>query len=297
MKIITEFFLKYAMVLAGLAITAFGVVAFILSNDIMIGSTTGLGRIGEHFFGVPVSVAVAMVNGALFILALVVLGKKFAASIVVGTVAYPAFMGIFESMENIGNLTHDPIIATVYGGVICGIGMGLIIKSGASTGGTDVIAIILNKKFGWPLSVPMYAVDGLILISQVIFAKSAEVILLGIIVTFLYSMIAEKVVLMGGGALQLIIISRKHEEIRQQLADMIVGNTILHGQSGYHGEETDVILCITNGRELHGVQMAILDIDPEAFITISAVKEVKGRGYSFDHGLAKKIRKEQKAEK
>lgn len=265
MKIITDFFLKYAMVLAGLAITAFGVVAFILSNDIMIGSTTGLGRIGEHFFGVPVSVAVAMVNGALFILALVVLGKKFAASIVVGTVAYPAFMGIFEPMENIGNLTHDPIIATVYGGVICGIGMGLIIKSGASTGGTDVIAIILNKKFGWPLSIPMYAVDGLILISQVIFAKSAEVILLGIIVTFLYSMIA--------------------------------GNTILHGQSGYHGEETDVILCITNGRELHGVQMAILDIDPEAFITISAVKEVKGRGYSFDHGLAKKIRKEQKAEK
>ncbi|MBR4020414.1 MAG: YitT family protein, partial [Firmicutes bacterium] len=201
--------------------------------------------------------------------------------------------GIFESMENIGSLTQDPIIATVYGGVICGIGMGLIIKSGASTGGTDVIAIILNKKFGWPLSIPMYGIDGLILISQVIFAPSAEVILLGIIVTFLYSMIVEKVVLMGGGALQLFVISKKHEEIRQRLASMIVGNTILHGQSGYQAEATDVIMCVTNGRELHGVQAAILDIDPEAFITISAVKEVKGRGYSFDHGLAKQMRKEQ----
>ena len=293
MKTLTDFFLKYAMVLAGLAITAFGVVAFVLSNDIMIGSTTGLGRIAEHFLGIPVSAGVAVVNGALFVLAFVVLGKKFAASIIVGTIAYPAFMGIFESMENIGNLTQDPIIATVYGGLICGIGMGLIIKSGASTGGTDVIAIILNKKFGWPLSIPMYGIDGLILISQVIFAPSAEVILLGIIVTFLYSMIAEKVVLMGGGALQLFIISKKHEEIRQRLASMIVGNTILHGQSGYHAESTDIIMCVTNGRELHGVQAAILDIDPEAFITISSVKEVKGRGYSFDHGLAKKIRKEQ----
>lgn len=293
MKAITDFFIKYAMVLAGLAITAFGVMAFIVSNDIMIGSTTGLGRIGEHFLGVPVSVAVAMVNGALFILAWAVLGKKFAASIVVGTVAYPMFMGLFESMENIGNLTDDPIIATVYGGVICGIGMGLIIKSGASTGGTDVIAIILNKKFGWPLSIPMYAVDGLILLTQIIFAKSAEVILLGIIVTFLYSIIAEKVVLMGGGALQLFIISKEHEEIRKRLGSMIVGNTILHGESGYEGTKTDIIMCITNGRELHGVQTAILDIDPEAFITISSVKEVKGRGYSFDHGLAKQMRKEQ----
>ena len=293
MKAIRDFFIKYALVLSGLAITAFGVMAFIVSNDIMIGSTTGLGRIGEHFLGVPVSVAVAMVNGALFILAWVVLGKKFAASIVVGTVAYPMFMGLFESMSWVGTLTNDPIIATVYGGVFCGIGMGLIIKSGASTGGTDVIAIILNKKFGWPLSIPMYAVDGLILLTQIIFAASAEVILLGVIVTFLYSIIAEKVVLMGGGALQLFIISKKHEEIRQQLASMIVGNTILHGESGYHGESTDVILCVTNGRELHGVQMAILEIDPEAFITISAVKEVKGRGYSFDHGLAKQMRKEQ----
>lgn len=293
MKAIIDFFIKYALVLVGLAITAFGVVAFILSNDIMIGSTTGLGRIAEHFLGLPVSVGVAIVNGALFILALVVLGKKFAASIIVGTVAYPAFMGIFESMDGIGNLTQDPIIATVYGGVICGIGMGLIIKSGASTGGTDVIAIILNKKFGWPLSIPMYGIDGMILLTQIIFAKSAEVILLGIIVTFLYSMIAEKVVLMGGGALQLFIISKKHDEIRARLGAMIVGNTILHGESGYHGESTDVIMCVTNGRELHGVQTAILDIDPEAFITINAVKEVKGRGYSFDHGLAKQMRKEQ----
>lgn len=292
MKQITDFFVKYALVLLGLAITAFGVMAFIVSNDIMIGSTTGLGRIGEHFLGVPVSVAVAMVNGVLFILAWAVLGKKFAASIVVGTIAYPMFMGLFESMPWIGSLTQDPIIATVYGGVICGIGMGLIIKSGASTGGTDVIAIILNKKFGWPLSVPMYAVDGLILLTQIIFAKSAEVILLGIIVTFLYSMIAEKVVLMGGGALQLVIISKKNDEIRNRLADMIVGTTILHGETGYHAEPTDVIMCVTNGRELHGVQTAILDIDPEAFITISAVKEVKGRGYSFDHGLAKQMRKE-----
>lgn len=294
MKRITDFFVKYALVLAGLAITAFGIVAFILSNDIMIGSTTGLGRIGEYFFGVSVSTAVAVVNVILFVIAWAILGKEFAASIIVGTIAYPFFMGIFEQMEFLGNLTHDPIIATLYGGVFCGIGMGLVIKSGASTGGMDVLAIIFNKKLGWPLGVPMYAMDVLILMTQIIFANSAEEILLGVVVTFLYSMIAEKVVLMGGGALQLVIISKKHGEIRKRLADMIVGNTILHGQSGYRGEETDVILCVTNGRELHGVQAAILDIDPEAFITISSVKEVKGRGYSFDHGLAKQMRKEKK---
>lgn len=133
--------------------------------------------------------------------------------------------------------------------------------------------------------------------SQVFFAKGADEILLGILLTFLYSMVADKVVVAGGSAVQLLIISRNYEEIRQRLVDIIVGNTVFYGESGYEQSRQDTLLCVISSRELNQVQREILTIDPEAFITISSVKEVKGRGFSFEHGLAKQLRKEKQIER
>ncbi len=103
---------------------------------------------------------------------------------------------------------------------------------------------------------------------------------------------ADRVVVAGSGAVQLMIISSKYQEIRSRLAEMVVGNTVFYGETGYCGVRQDSLLCVISGRELNRIQRAILDIDPEAFITISSVKEVKGRGFSFDAGLAKRIRRE-----
>ncbi|MEE0741693.1 MAG: YitT family protein [Emergencia sp.] len=284
--------LNYAGVLLGIAVAAFGVVAFVLPTGIMIGSATGIGRVIQYFYGVPVSYTVGVCNGVLFLIGIFFLGKKFAASTVIGTFAYPLFMNIYEKIPEFGELTDNCLIATLYGGALIGLGMGIVIKLGASIGGTDIIAIVLNDKLGFPLGLAMYIVDFLILLSQVIFSENSEQLLLGVMLTFLYSMVADKVVLTGGGAIQMFIISSKHEEIRRCLADMVVGSTVFYGESGYYRNERDILLCVINSRELAKVQSEVLLIDKEAFITINSIKEVKGRGYSFDVGRAKQIRKQ-----
>lgn len=284
--------INYIGVLAGLALAAFGVVAFILPNGIMIGSATGIGRIVQYFYGIPVSYTVAVVNGLLFALGFAMLGKKFAISIVVSTFAYPLFINFFERMEFLADITDNALLAAIYGGVFIGIGLGVVIKAGASTGGTDIIAIICNRKLGLPVGLPMYLIDFTILISQVFFADGSEEVLLGIMMTFLYSMVADKVVVAGGGAVQLVIISQKYDEIRCRLAEMVVGTTVFYGESGYLADKQDILLCVISGRELNRVQNEVLNIDREAFMTINSVKEVKGRGFSFERGKAKQIRSE-----
>lgn len=289
-----KYVMNYAIVLIGLAMVAFGVVAFILPNSIVVGSATGIGRFLEHFYGIPVSATVGAVNIALFLLGFFALGKKFAASIVIGTFAYPVFMRIFEEIEAVQHITNNPMIAAIYGGVFVGIGMGLVIKAGASVGGTDVIAIVCQRKLGISMGMTMYFVDFMILILQVLIAESYDEILLGIITTVLYSMIADKVVVMGGNTVQLIVISDKYQRIRKMLADMVIGTSVLYGERGYLAEKTEILLCVISGRELKQVQDAILNIDSEAFMVIGSVKEVKGRGYTFDIGRAQQIRREKK---
>ena len=287
--------LNYVGILFGLAVAAFGVVAFVLPHGIMIGSSTGIGRIMNYFYDIPVSYTVAVVNGFLFALGAFALGKKFAVSIVVGTFAYPLFMNIFERMDFLVELTDDKLLAALFGGVLAGLGLGLVIKCGASTGGTDVIAIVLNRKLGIPVGPPMYLVDFSILMSQVFFAEGAEEVLLGIMVTFLYSMVADKMVVIGGGAVQLMIISNRYAQIRKMLQEMVVGTTVFYGESGYLANPQHMLLCVISGRELNKIQNVILNIDPEAFLVINSVKEVKGRGFSFDIGRAKQIRAEKAA--
>lgn len=289
--------LNYMGVFAGLAVAAFGVVAFILPSGVMMGSSTGLGRIMEYLYGIPVSYTVACFNGILFLAGLIALGKKFAASIVVSTFAYPLFMNLFEHTAFAEGLTDNTMLAALYGGLLAGAGMGIVIKCGSSTGGTDILAIIFNRKWGVSVGVPMYLIDGAILLSQVFFAQSSDQILLGILLTLLYSMVADKVVVAGSGAVQLMIISAEYEKIRSRLGELIVGNTVFYGETGYCGIRQDFLLCVISGRELNRVQREILAIDPEAFITISSVKEVKGRGFSFDAGLAKRLRREKLNEK
>ena len=284
--------LNYIGVFAGLAVSDFGVVAFILPSGVMMGSSTGVGRVVEHLYGIPVSCTVAVFNGILFLSGLFALGRKFAASIIVSTFAYPMFMNLFEHTVFAEGITDNIMLAALYGGLLAGAGMGIVIKCGASTGGTDILALIFNRKWGISVGVPIYLIDGAILLSQVFFAEKSDQILLGILLTLLYSAVADRVVVAGSGAVQLMIISSKYQEIRSRLAEMVVGNTVFYGETGYCGVRQDSLLCVISGRELNRIQRAILDIDPEAFITISSVKEVKGRGFSFDAGLAKRIRRE-----
>ena len=143
-------------ILAGNAVLAFGVAGFVLPQGMITGGATGLGIVTHKLLGVDISLAVAVYNLVLFAAGAVVLGKKFALTTVVSTVVYPGFLSFFSQTEWICTLTDNLMLAAVYAGILMGLGVGIVIRLGASTGGMDIPPLILNKKLGIPVAVSMY---------------------------------------------------------------------------------------------------------------------------------------------
>ena len=150
-------------VLGGNAILAFSVAAFIVPHGIIMGGATGIGLLLSRVISLPLSSLILAVNAFLFVWGTLVLGKKFALTTIVSTFAYPAFLSVAQMIPGITELTDNIMLATLYGGVLLGAGIGLIVKVGSSTGGTDILALIFHKWFHIPVAVLLYVVDFLVL--------------------------------------------------------------------------------------------------------------------------------------
>ena len=273
--------IKIIMILLGVALNAFATATFCLPYNILIGGSTGVGRLISHFTPVPVATGVMAANVVLLILAFFLLGKRYAASIVLGSLTYPVMLGVFEGSIGDRMVVEDPLLAALCGGALMGAGIGLAVRSGGSLGGSDVIPLILNKHFRTPVATMMNAIDVLILLLQCFLATTNEIVL-GILMTVTYSVVTNKVLLMGGGQVQFMIFSPKIEEIRKALLDMELGVTLLHGKSGYEEKETDVLVTAMSYRYMNHAKDTVLEIDNNAFMTISSVREIDGRGFTIE---------------
>lgn len=265
--------------LIGIALSTMGMACFALPYNMVVSGTTGIGRTINYFTGIGVAPVVYAVNIGFFILGAVVLGKKFAASIAVGTFAFPIFLQFFQGFEVLHNLVEDPLVAAICAGILDGVGIGMVIRIGASTGGIEIPPLILNKKFGWKVPPILSAIDILIFLSQLPFTKTNGVIL-GILYAIIYSVVMQKVLLLNEGGVQLIIFSGRSFEINEKLLEMGYGTSILKGEGGYLRERKDAIYSVVSNRALNGIKNAVLDIDENAFITISSVNEIRGNGFT-----------------
>ena len=173
---VTKKLLNIITILVGNAIYALGVVIFILPNDLITGGTTGLGLAFEHYFHVPLSAFVFCFNAVMFILGALVLGKMFAFSTLISSFFYPIILGVFQKIPELSQITQDKMLSTVCGGLMIGFAIGIVIRAGASTGGMDIPPLVLNKKFGLPVSVMLYVFDFAILISQMLFSDKEQII-------------------------------------------------------------------------------------------------------------------------
>lgn len=272
--------LNILAILLGNAIYALGVVVFILPNDLITGGTTGLGLAFEHYFHIPLSLFVFCFNAVMFVLGAVVLGKMFALTTLISSFFYPIILGIFEKVPQLANVTDDKMLATICGGLMIGFAIGIVIRAGASTGGMDIPPLVLNKKFGFPVSVMLYLFDFTILILQMLFSNKEQIIY-GILLVLIYTVVLDKVLLTGHVQTQVKIISKKHEEINQMIVRKLDrGSTILYGETGYLHSDQPVIMTVVSNRELTKLNQEVNRIDPEAFMIISHVNEVKGHGFS-----------------
>lgn len=269
-------------VLIGNAILAFTVAAFIVPHGVIMGGATGIGLTIAHYVPIDLSVIIFIVNSILFVLGAAVLGKKFAIATIASTFIYPTFLSIMQKIPGIDGLTDNLMLATLYAGALLGVGIGLIVRVGSSTGGTDILALVFNKWFHIPMAGLLYVIDFLVLGGQVLFSDT-EQIMYGILMLVLETTILNKVMLLGQSQIQLFIISEEYEHIREKmLKELDAGVTMVHIETGYGQENRKGVLCVIPNRKLYSVKELVQAIDPKAFITITQINEVRGRGFTME---------------
>ena len=271
---------EFAQMVLGNAICAFSVTCFALPYNMVVSGMSGIGRIINILTGFSVSASVAILNIVLFIIGAVVLGKRFAATIALGTFAFPFFMGIFEQMTSLHHLVNEPMLAAICAGVLDGIGLGLVLRLGGSTGGIDVPAMIMNRKLGWKIATVMAGMDIAIFLMQIPVTET-EGIILGILYALVYGVVMDRMIVLEQGGYQILIWTELIHEVNEELLKIGFGTSILRGVGGYLREDRDIILCAASNRNFNKVKRAVLSIDPQAFMTITSVSEVNGNGFTF----------------
>ena len=268
------------VVFLGNVVMAAGTVLFILPAGLITGGTTGLGIIAEFLGAMPIPVFTAIFNVVMFLLGLVCLGKTFAATTLVSTFCYPVILGMLQAVVGDFVLCEDLLMNVLFGGLCVGSSIAIVVRAGSSTGGMDIPPLLLQKYLGIPVSKSIYAFDFVIVCGQALIV-APQMLLYGVLLVMVYTVVIDKLMAMGDAQLQMEIVTDKSDEIRLAiLQDVDRGVTLLHGQTGYQQKETDVLFSIISPRERHRTEQLVRRIDPNAFIIISHVTRVSGRGFS-----------------
>lgn len=259
--------------------SAFAVACFALPYDMVVAGITAVGRMVNYGWGFSITGTVAIINVILFIIGGLIIGKKFAASILLGTFLFPFFLGIFENMTQLHHLVNDPLLAAICAGILDGVGLGLIIRAGGSSGGVDVPPLILNRLFGWKIPPMIYMLDLVMFLIQIPVTETNGIIL-GILYALIYTVVMDKILVLNQGGVELMIFSPKTEEINEELLRIGFGTSIIPAVGGYLRDEKNVILSVVSSRHLNRVKKAIFGIDDKAFVTIANVSEINGNGFT-----------------
>lgn len=276
------------IVILGNFLYAAGVAFFILPSGLITGGTTGIALSVNHFTGLPVAYLIFGFNISMFVLGFLILGKNFALTTLVSTFCYPFALELLQKLAGGFRVTDDIFICTLFGGICIGTSIAIVIRAGASTGGMDIPPLIINKYTRISVSVSLYVFDCIILVLQAAFSDK-EKILYGIVLVLIYSIVLDKLLMLGTNKMQLQIVSDRAEDIKKAIISEIDrGVTLLHGKTGYLEKETEILLSVVSNRELYKAEKLVHQIDKDAFVMISRVSEVRGRGFSEGKQYLKK---------
>ena len=267
--------------IVGAAIMAFGTSAFLLPNQLSSGGLSGIATITYYLLKIPMGAMIMALNVPLFILAGYRLGKEFFAKSLIGTVSLSVFIDIFDKYPPI---TNDRFLACIYGGILIGLGTGIILKVGSSTGGTDLVATVI-KGYNPYISMSKYLIimDIVIISLNVLFFKHIEIGLYSAIAIYLYGQMID-IIFEGVYYTKLLfIISDKNEEISKAIGeDVKRGVTGLYGKGMYKNEDKLVLICAASRNDTAKIKDIAKKIDNKCFIVIGNVREVLGKGFKED---------------
>ncbi len=261
---------------------AFCIFSFVSSHGIVIGGISGLGLAVERGFHIPAEWFVLPVNIVILILGWIVLGKKMVVTSIASSILFPLFFSMLRYVPYVNDMTQNILLASIIAGAGVGASVGLLMRVGASTGGTDIICLSLHKWFRYPISYFVLVTDFTIIFSQV-FVSGIEMVLYGLIYTAVETTVLNKVMVIGQSQMQIMVISDHYEQIRTCiLTELRAGVTMINIQTGCRGEDQLGVLCVVQPRKLYGIQKKILSIDQGAFITVNQIKEVRGQGFTLE---------------
>jgi len=273
-------FTDILFVTIGAFITATGIVIFLAPNKIAAGGVSGIGIILHHIFNFPIGLTMLIINAFLFLIAFFVLGSEFGLKSIYATIILSFFVDLLEYLIPSSFYINDLVIASAFGNLLTGTGIALVLSRGSSTGGTDILAMIANKYTSINIGKALLAVDFLItLFAGIFFGKIIGMYsLLSVIInTNTIDYVLEGIT----KSFQAMIITSKHSEIKERiLSELGRGVTLVRVIGGYSGEERLALWVILRSpREIVKMKEIVKEEDPTAFITITHIREVLGKGF------------------
>ena len=267
---------EYVYVIVGAAVIAIGFNVFLLPNQVASGGVSGISTILHGLFGWNPGIVQYAFNVPLFIAGVLLLGKKFGIKSFIGTITLPFIVLLTNSWEP---WTDNPLLGALFGGIVVGLGIGMVFKGNASTGGTDLLAQIITKYTGLTLGTSVLLIDGIIAISAAV-VFDLEKGLYALIGLYVTTKTIDIIQLGFSQSKMVYIITLKQDEVREAIyAEVNRGVTKLQAFGGYTGEARPVLMVVVYQTEFTKLKQLIKSVDPSAFVIVSDAYEVLGEGF------------------
>ncbi|MFZ4454792.1 MAG: YitT family protein [Bacteroidales bacterium] len=269
----------YVTIVFGLMLYAFGWTAFLLPNQITTGGVTGLGALIFYATGtIPIAVTYFSINAILLLISIKYLGFRFSVRTIFGVVVLTILLSFFQHFIKKG-FVDEPFMATVIGAILCGAGVGVVFTSNGSTGGTDIIATLINKHRNITIGRAILYSDVLIILSSYFLFHSIEKIVYGLTVMAIMTYTLDLVINGNRQSVQFLIFSSKYAEIADRIIQLPRGVTVVDGMGWYSKQPTKVLLVLAKRSESIAIFRLVKEVDPNAFVSQSPAIGVYGQGF------------------
>lgn len=276
-----KWFIAYCLIIIGAFVMAAGFVLFITPYKIVPGGVYGISIVLHHLFGTPVGLVALCFDIPLTLIGIKILGPRFGIKTVVGFVFTAVFVDTLTYIWGEKPLVEDDaLLSSIFGGVLVGIGLGLIFKSKATSGGSDIIAMIIARYTRLPLGQLMIGVDSAIVIVGFAAFGDWKIPIYSLIVIYIFGRVIDLILQGVSYDKALLIISDKTSELRDKIiVDLDRGGTFIEGKGMFNGKDRTIIYTVVNRREVATLQEFIRKTDPNAFITVINANEIFGEGF------------------
>lgn len=271
--------IRIGKILFGTFLLALSVEMFIIPYNILSGGVAGIAVALEPFFHYDETVFANILTVGFMVLGWLVMGKQFVMDSVLASLCYPVFTTLCSGLVNATSI--PPAVASLYAGLLGGAGIGIVLSTGASTGGVDIPTVILAKVFHTKLSLMVMIVDGFTVLLGVL-AYDLSAALIGLLSVFVSSYTVDKVLQMGqSDAKSVQIISASWKEISDRIqAELERGVTLVNAEGGYNQDPKKMILSVVSTKQYSLLLQIIHEVDPNAFVITTDASDMRGEGFS-----------------